>query len=222
MHAFRVALAQINTTVGDLDSNTAKTIDYIGKAKSAGANLVAFPELTITGYPPEDLVFKHQFINDNLTALDRVVEATRDITAVIGFVDVDEDIYNAAAIAHQGKLAGTYHKMYLPNYSVFDEERYFRAGNETPVFMIDGVRVGINVCEDLWWAQQCCRQRRERRLLSTSMLPLSALVKQITETSLYPHEPRIMDSTFATSTSSEVRTNSFSTAAAWYSTQKAG
>ncbi len=152
MHAFRVALAQINTTVGDLDSNTAKTIDYIGKAKSAGANLVAFPELTITGYPPEDLVFKRQFITENLAALDHGVKATRGITAVIGFVDADEDIYNAAAIAHQGKLAGTYHKMYLPNYSVFDEERYFRAGNETPVFVIDGVRVGINVCEDLWYA----------------------------------------------------------------------
>ena len=154
MHTFRVALAQINTTVGDLDGNVAKAVESIEQAKAAGADLVAFPELTTTGYPPEDLLFKQQFLRANLAALDRIVEATRGITAVIGFVDADEDIYNAAAIAHDGAVAGVYRKMYLPNYSVFDEERYFRAGNEAPVYVIGGreggARVGVNVCEDIW------------------------------------------------------------------------
>ncbi len=154
MHTFRVALAQINTTVGDLDGNAAKAVESIEQAKAVGADLVAFPELTTTGYPPEDLLFKQQFLRANLAALDRIVEATRGITAVIGFVDADEDIYNAAAIAHDGVVAGVYRKMYLPNYSVFDEERYFRAGNEAPVYVIGGreggARVGVNVCEDIW------------------------------------------------------------------------
>jgi len=155
MHTFRVALAQINTTVGDLDGNAAKAVECIERAKAAGADLVAFPELTTTGYPPEDLLFKQQFIRGNLAALDRIVEATRGTTAVIGFVEAGEDIYNAAAVARDGEVAGVYRKMYLPNYSVFDEERYFRAGNAAPVYAVDGrdggTRVGVNVCEDIWY-----------------------------------------------------------------------
>ncbi len=155
MHTFRVALAQINTTVGDLDGNAAKAVESIERAKEAGADLVAFPELTTTGYPPEDLLFKQQFIRGNLDALDRVVAAARGITAVIGFVEAGEDTYNAAAVARDGAVAGVYRKMFLPNYSVFDEERYFRAGNTAPVYTIlgrgEGTRVGVNICEDIWY-----------------------------------------------------------------------
>ncbi len=155
MHTFRVALAQINTTVGDLEGNTAKAVESIERAKEAGADLVAFPELTTTGYPPEDLLFKQQFIRGNLDALDRIVEAARGITAVVGFVEAGEDTYNAAAVARDGGVAGVYRKMFLPNYSVFDEERYFRAGNAAPVYTIpargEGTRVGVNICEDIWY-----------------------------------------------------------------------
>ena len=155
MHTFRVALAQINTTVGDLDGNAAKAVESIRRAKEAGADLVAFPELTTTGYPPEDLLFKQQFIRGNLDALDRIVEAARGITAVIGFVEAGEDTYNAAVVARDGQVAGVYRKMFLPNYSVFDEERYFRAGNAAPVYTIAGpeygTRVGVNICEDIWY-----------------------------------------------------------------------
>ena len=154
MHTFRAALAQINTTVGDLEGNAAKAVESIERAKEAGADLVAFPELTTTGYPPEDLLFKQQFIRGNLDALDRIVEAARGITAVIGFVEAGEDTYNAAAVARDGALAGVYRKMFLPNYSVFDEERYFRAGNTAPVYAIAGradTRVGVNICEDIWY-----------------------------------------------------------------------
>lgn len=148
---FRVALAQINMTVGDLDGNTEKVRQGIATAKSLGANLVAFPELTITGYPPEDLLFKPQFIADNRARLEGLLPASKGITAVVGFVDADRDIYNAAAILHDGKLAGVYRKMFLPTYGVFDEDRYFKAGHSCPVFNIGGVTVGVNICEDIWY-----------------------------------------------------------------------
>ena len=152
MRTLRIALAQINTTVGDLDGNTAKVLDYTAHARDLGADLVAFPELAITGYPPEDLLFKHQFIEDNKERIAQVVEASEGITSVVGFVDSDADLHNAAAVAHDGRLAGVYHKMFPPNYGVFDEERYFKAGRECPVYVVGGVRVGVNVCEDIWQA----------------------------------------------------------------------
>ena len=152
MRTLRIALAQINTTVGDLDGNTAKVLDYTDRARDLGADLVAFPELAITGYPPEDLLFKHQFIEDNRARMQQVVEASDGITSIVGFVDSDADLHNAAAVAHDGTLAGVYHKMFTPNYGVFDEERYFKAGRECPVYVIGGVRVGVNVCEDIWQA----------------------------------------------------------------------
>jgi NAD+ synthase (glutamine-hydrolysing) len=152
MRTFRIALAQINTTVGDLDGNTAKIIDYLEKARELQADLVAFPELAITGYPPEDLLFKHQFIEDNKARMRQVVAASKGITSIVGFVDSDSDVHNSAAVAHDGELVGVYHKMSLPNYGVFDEERYFKAGTECPVFVVNGIRVGVNVCEDIWRA----------------------------------------------------------------------
>ena len=152
MRTFRLALAQINATVGDLEGNAARIIEYIDKARSLRADLVAFPELAVTGYPPEDLVLKPQFIQDNIATMRQIVEASTGIAVVVGFVDVGADVYNAAAIAHNGRLAGVYHKMYLPNYGVFDEDRYFKAGTECPVYVIKGTPIGVNVCEDIWYA----------------------------------------------------------------------
>ena len=153
MRTFRVALAQINVTVGDLDGNADKIIDYIERARSLKADLVAFPELAVTGYPPEDLVFKPQFVDDNMSKMRQVVEASHSIAVVVGFVDTaGSDLYNAAAIGYGGKLVGVYHKQCLPNYGVFDEDRYFKPGNECPVYVINGTPVGVNVCEDLWYA----------------------------------------------------------------------
>ena len=152
MRRLRIALAQINTTVGDLGSNTAKIIRCIDEARGAGADLVAFPELAVTGYPPEDLLLKPQFIRDNLDYLEQIVAASRGITAVVGFVDAKSDIHNAAAVIHDGTLVDVYHKIYLPTYGVFDEDRYFGPGNTCPVYVIGGVGIGVSICEDIWYA----------------------------------------------------------------------
>ena len=152
MRIIRLAMAQINTTVGDLDGNTDKIVEYIDLAKALKADLVAFPELAITGYPPEDLLFKPRFIQENLSKLREVARASRGIAVVVGFVDADVGIHNAAAVAHDGEIVGVYHKMYLPNYGVFDEERYFKAGSECPVFVANGTPIGVNICEDIWYA----------------------------------------------------------------------
>jgi NAD+ synthase (glutamine-hydrolysing) len=147
----RVALAQINPTVGDLAGNGRLIADWIGRARDSGADVVCFPELAITGYPPEDLVLKPAFVRDNLRQLDVVVQATRGISAVVGFVDEDGDIFNAAAFMHDGELKAIYHKVFLPNYGVFDEQRYFSPGHRCPVFEVAGVLIGVSVCEDCWY-----------------------------------------------------------------------
>ena len=147
----RIGMAQLNATVGDFAGNRNKILRAINQARSLGVDLLAFPELAICGYPPEDLLFKSQFIAENLRSLEKVVKASSGISIVVGFVDAKEDIYNAAAVVHDGRLAGVYHKIFLPNYGVFDENRYFRAGNECPVYVIAGVNVGINICEDIWY-----------------------------------------------------------------------
>jgi len=145
-------MAQINTTVGDLEGNTAKVLDYIHMAKAQQADLVAFPEMALTGYPPEDLLFQSSFIQANIQKMHQVVAQSQGITVVVGFVDSQDDIRNAAAVAHNGHLLGKYHKMYLPNYGVFDENRYFMAGDQCPVFVINGIHIGVNICEDIWYA----------------------------------------------------------------------
>jgi NAD+ synthase (glutamine-hydrolysing) len=147
-----VAVAQINTIVGDLDGNTEKIIDYIGRAKEIGADVVTFPELAITGYPPEDLLLKNGFVARNMECLDRIVEATSGITAIVGFVDLQEDIFNSAAVVSDGRLMGVHHKFFLPNYGVFDEDRYFQAGTKPRVYDLGGVIFGVEVCEDSWFA----------------------------------------------------------------------
>jgi NAD+ synthase (glutamine-hydrolysing) len=144
-------MAQINTTVGDFKGNTEKILEAIAEGRSLGVDLLTFPELAICGYPPEDLLLKPKFIEENLRSLDKVVDGCSGLTAVVGFVDAKGDIFNAAAVIHDRKLVGVYHKIYLPNYGVFDENRYFQAGSECPVYVITGIGVGINICEDIWY-----------------------------------------------------------------------
>ena len=151
MRRLRIALAQINTTVGDFKGNTRKILEAIDEAKSLGADLVTLPEMAVCGYPPEDLLFKAQFIHANRKALDQVISHSKGITAAVGFVDARDGLYNAAAIIHDGKLIDIYHKTFLPNYGVFDENRYFQAGSLIPIYIINGVGVGINICEDIWY-----------------------------------------------------------------------
>ncbi len=150
----RVALAQINVTVGDLQGNSLKIKHAMQQAAAQGAHIVCMPELALTGYPPEDLLLNPGFVDANLRALDELIVASRDfpgLTSVIGFVDRDHDIYNAAAVISEGRLYGTYHKHFLPNYGVFDENRYFQAGRTAPLFLVNGVHVGVNICEDVWY-----------------------------------------------------------------------
>ena len=150
----RIALAQINVTVGDFAGNVRRVSDAIRQAAQAGSQLTAFPELALPGYPPEDLLLKPDFINDNLRALEDLAQLSADfpaMTIVVGFADRHEDLYNAASIVQGGEVKGVYHKHFLPNYGVFDEDRYFSAGRETPTWSIGGVRVGISICEDIWY-----------------------------------------------------------------------
>jgi NAD+ synthase (glutamine-hydrolysing) len=158
---FRLALAQINPTVGDIPGNTAKIIEYIERAREAQADLVAFPELAITGYPPEDLLFKPSFLQANTEAMEQVVDAAQGIVVVVGYVQRGPDIANAAAIGYDGRLIDSYQKMYLPNYGVFDEDRYFRRGDTCPVYIINGVGVGVNICEDIWYPVGAIAVQRE-------------------------------------------------------------
>ncbi|MBU2529497.1 MAG: NAD+ synthase, partial [Elusimicrobia bacterium] len=147
----KLALAQINCWVGALEYNTQKILDQIKLAKKYKVDLVIFPELAITGYPPEDLLLKPQFIKDNLKALKKIVNASKDIVIIVGFVDEKDDkLFNAAALINNKKIIGIYYKKMLPNYGVFDEIRYFSPGEESPVFKIKGLKIGISICEDVW------------------------------------------------------------------------
>jgi NAD+ synthase (glutamine-hydrolysing) len=147
----RVALAQINPVVGDLEGNSEQIVSAIRRATDADADVVVLPELAVTGYPPEDLLLTPGFIADNLAAIGKVAAASDRCAAVVGFVDEQLDLYNAAAVCAHGEVRGVYHKQLLPNYGVFDEQRYFAAGGgATQLFGIAGVRVGISVCEDAW------------------------------------------------------------------------
>ncbi len=155
----RLGLAQLNLTVGDLSGNAIRMLDYLRRARDAGADLVAFPELATTGYPPEDLLFKKSFVDSNVSAMEQVVGASQGLVVVVGYVrPIDSDnpqagVANAAAIGYDGRLVDTYDKIFLPNYGVFDEERYFVRGHACPVYEVAGVNVGVNVCEDIWYAE---------------------------------------------------------------------
>ena len=151
---FRLALAQINSTVGDISGNASKIIEYLERARDElQADLVAFPELAITGYPPEDLLFKPSFLRENVAAMERVVTASQGIAVVVGYAQIGEGIANAAALGYDGKLIDSYQKIYLPNYGVFDEDRYFEPGTTCPVYVINGALVGLGICEDIWYPE---------------------------------------------------------------------
>ena len=152
----RVALAQIDPTVGDLDGNVGRVLDAARRASAAGARVVVLPELAITGYPPRDLLERPRFVADNLVALRRVAEgAPADVVLLVGFVDpagddVGRRLYNAVAVIAGGGVAQVVHKRLLPTYDVFDEDRYFRPGDRSEPIEIDGVRIGVTICEDIW------------------------------------------------------------------------
>ena len=147
----RLALAQINTIVGDFKYNAERVQAALKQAKRQGADVVLFPELTLPGYPPEDLLLKKKFIRENQSTLNRLIPHTRGITAVVGYVETDgKAIYNSAALLSNGRHLGSYRKMRLPNYGVFDEKRYFTEGQGLVRFTLSGVTLGVTVCEDLW------------------------------------------------------------------------
>jgi NAD+ synthase (glutamine-hydrolysing) len=148
--SLRLALAQLDLVVGDLDANEAKLRDYLARARDAGAQLVLFPELAVTGYPPEDLLLKRHFLEDARARLDGIAADARGIVAVVGFPELAEDVFNAAAVLADGEVRAVYRKVFLPNYGVFDEQRYFRPGDCGGVVDLDGVRTGLTVCEDVW------------------------------------------------------------------------
>lgn len=153
MAKLRVALCQINSVVGDIAANTERILDALAAAEEAGCHAAVFPELAVTGYPPEDLVLKRRFVEDSRKAMEHIAARSRSCTAVIGYVDDADGCRNAAGIAADGQLVGVYHKRELPNYGVFDERRYFRPGTGEPALHnIAGVAVGVSICEDAWMA----------------------------------------------------------------------
>jgi NAD+ synthase (glutamine-hydrolysing) len=158
MPPFRVAIAQINPTVGDLTGNTRKIVNAIHQAQERKANIIAIPELAVTGYPPEDLVYKSHFIKENLDCTQQIARETQGITAIYGFIDADQTIFNAAAVASEGKIIGVYHKQRLPNYGVFDEARYFTPGIGSDIYLVDGVNIGVSICEDIWYPEPIAEQ----------------------------------------------------------------
>ncbi len=167
MRSFRIAMVQMNPTVGDLDGNVKRIVGWLREARKAKADLVAFPELAVTGYPPEDLLLKPRFVADNRLALQEVVRECRDIAAVVGYVGQGvasdhksvsptvvpagrHELYNAAAVIAERRVAATYNKWFLPNYGVFDESRYFHPGRRLPIVTLNGTVLGVNICEDIW------------------------------------------------------------------------
>ena len=151
-HNVKVALAQINLTVGDIAGNTEKIITYSAQARDdLDADLVIFPELSICGYPPEDLLFQASLRCSVESALVKISESISGIAVLIGFPEYSQGkIYNACEVIRDGKMLAHYRKQSLPNYSVFDEERYFTRGNDTSIFTLNGIRIGLNICEDVW------------------------------------------------------------------------
>lgn len=154
MNTVRIAVGQMNSTLGDFENNTKKIIDYIKEAKNKECDIILFPELAITGYPPEDLVYKKSFLNANLKSLEKILPYTKNIIAIVGFINVQHDIFNSAAILLNGEIKGVYNKIFLPNYGVFDEERYFQRG-KNPIFLKinNNVAFGVSICEDIWYPE---------------------------------------------------------------------
>lgn len=151
MKTIRLGIAQINCTVGDLEGNCRKITDCIKKGNSFGLDILSFPELSVTGYPPEDLIFKRKFIEDNLDSLKEITAHVKDMVVIVGYINrIGSNLYNAAAVINNKAIKGTYHKMILPNYGVFDEKRYFTAGDKPLVFGYGDIKFAVNICEDIW------------------------------------------------------------------------
>src|SRR3954468_5408934 len=146
----RVALAQINSTVGDIPGNAAKIREWIDRARDEDAQIVVFPELALTGYPPEDLLLKTHFVDAAGAALEELARDVEDIVALVGFPERRDDVYNACAVLADGRVQAVYRKMFLPNYGVFDENRYFQSGTEPALIELNAVALGLTVCEDIW------------------------------------------------------------------------
>jgi len=146
----RLALAQINSVVGDIDGNAASVVDWLGRARDANADLVLFPELVVTGYPPEDLLLRPGFVRAARRAVDAIAKATHGITVLVGAPHLDTDLFNACFVLAHGEVRGIYKKHYLPNYGVFDEDRYFAAGRDLYLLRLGDVVVGPTICEDVW------------------------------------------------------------------------
>lgn len=170
MRSLRIAMAQINPTVGDIDGNTALIKAWIKEARRAKADLVAFPELAITGYPPEDLLFKSRFIDDAQRALKALAKDAHGLVVVVGYVGREgtgatasevaampsagrHDLYNSAAVLAERRIVANYCKRHLPNYGVFDESRYFHPGTRLPLLILNGTTIGVNICEDIWYPE---------------------------------------------------------------------
>ncbi|WP_457643315.1 NAD+ synthase [Persephonella sp.] len=153
MKNLRLCLAQINCTVGDIEGNSRKIIEVINEAKKHEVDIIAFPELAVTGYPPEDLLLKPSFIEKNLEYIHKIAKESEGIISIVGFVDRVEDIYNAAGVLYNGEVVAVYHKNFLPNYGVFDEVRYFQRGNEVVLLNIEGYKIGLSICEDIWYPE---------------------------------------------------------------------
>lgn len=147
----QIAIAQLNCTVGDIAGNSAKILDAVNNAKSLGASLVVTPELSLCGYPPEDLLLRTDFLQACESALQKLSASIIDITAIIGHPHVmDGNCFNAASVLRNGEIIATYHKHVLPNYSVFDEKRYFKSGDKPLVFLHEGINIGVLICADVW------------------------------------------------------------------------
>jgi NAD+ synthase (glutamine-hydrolysing) len=146
----RIALAQINSVVGDIDGNAARVVDWLGKARDAGADLVLFPELVVTGYPAEDLLLRPGFVRAARRAVEEIAHVTHGITALVGAPHLDADLYNACFTLAHGEVRNVYRKRYLPNYGVFDEDRYFAPGDDLVLLRFGDVVVGLTICEDIW------------------------------------------------------------------------
>ena len=146
----RIALAQMNTIVGDLDGNRDRILERLDEARGMGADLVLFPELAVTGYPPEDLLLRPGFLRAARAALDEIASETKGIAALVGFPDLERDLFNACAVCADGEVKAVYHKHFLPNYGVFDEDRYFQAGRGLVLLRFGETLVGPTICEDIW------------------------------------------------------------------------
>ena len=179
---------QINTKVGSLDINSEKIIKKISEAKSKECDIICFPELSVTGYPPEDLVLSDKFIENNKKAVNQIINHTKNITAIVGFIDKDKfGTYNAAAIISRKKLLAIYRKNKLPNYGVFDEKRYFTRGKELVVLNNKDIKIGISICEDIWDDFEICKLQSKLNcnlLLNINGSPYDLNKKELRKTHL--------------------------------------